>query len=122
MQAAGEMACSCRAECVAMAAGLQMLIRNLPRKRCRRVAAVFTDSLSLLTALNTGPLRVRDGILRRIWTLILSLVRDKARPSFPFVFWALWRAGQRGCRCSCQTGGGAAARCVRVDHGHDHHR
>lgn len=86
MQAAGKMACSCRAECVAMAAGLQMLIRNLPRKRCRRVAAVFTDSLSLLTALNTGPLRVRDGILRRIWTLILSLVRDKARPSFPFVF------------------------------------
>ncbi|CCD20417.1 hypothetical protein ERJ75_000232400 [Trypanosoma vivax] len=50
-----------------------------------RVVA-FADSLSLLMALNTGPAAVEDAILRRIWDLILHLVRLRVSVNFQFVF------------------------------------
>ncbi|KAK7195114.1 RNase H [Novymonas esmeraldas] len=88
LRPAGKLACSYRAECVAMLAGLSLLSDVLPtyraRKRC--VVAIFTDSLSLLMALNTGPTTVVDGILRRIWRQILRLVKRKIHLSFQFIF------------------------------------
>ncbi|RNF02158.1 uncharacterized protein Tco025E_08494, partial [Trypanosoma conorhini] len=45
----------------------------------RRVAGVFTASPSLLlSALETGPTRVTDGVLRRIWSLIAGPLRRGA--------------------------------------------
>lgn len=58
-QGVGPLACSYRTECVAMEIGHQLLLDTLPhRTKPRRTqVAVFTDSLSLLSALKTGPLR-----------------------------------------------------------------
>ncbi|EPY25642.1 hypothetical protein STCU_06601 [Strigomonas culicis] len=83
------LACSYRAECVAMEVGLRMLWDTLPkvRKRKRLKVAVFTDSLSLLMALETGPVNAGEGILRRIWRRILRLMRRKhVHFSFQFIF------------------------------------
>ncbi|RNE96326.1 uncharacterized protein Tco025E_09926 [Trypanosoma conorhini] len=45
----------------------------------RRVAGVFTASPSLLlSALETGPTRVTDGVLRRIWSVIAGPLRRGA--------------------------------------------
>ncbi|KAH8613198.1 hypothetical protein ERJ75_000812700 [Trypanosoma vivax] len=46
----------------------------------------FTNSLSLLMALNAGPAAVEDAVLRRIWDLILRIVRLRASVNFQFVF------------------------------------
>ncbi|ORC82250.1 Tbingi protein, partial [Trypanosoma theileri] len=51
---------------------------------CR--VSIFTDSLSLLTALETGPLTVKDPILRLLWNLILQVQRRKARIRLQFIF------------------------------------
>ncbi|TPP54498.1 hypothetical protein CGC21_17700 [Leishmania donovani] len=58
-------------------------------------AAVFTDSLPFMKALNIGPVTALDGALRPIWWLILHLAKRKMRLSFQFAF---GRAGisQRG--------------------------
>ncbi|KAH8615399.1 hypothetical protein ERJ75_000590900 [Trypanosoma vivax] len=73
---AGSLACSYRAECVAMEAGLKRLVEVIELSKTHRTRVVaFTDSLSLLMALNTGPAAVEDAILRRIWDLILRIVR-----------------------------------------------
>ncbi|KAG8341483.1 hypothetical protein TRVL_07687 [Trypanosoma vivax] len=83
---AGSLACSYRAECVAMEAGLKRLVDVivLSKTHGTRVVA-FTDSLSLLMALNTRPAAVEDAILRRIWELILHIVRLCVSVNFQFV-------------------------------------
>ncbi|CCD19529.1 hypothetical protein, conserved in T.vivax [Trypanosoma vivax Y486] len=84
---AGSLACSYRAECVAMEAGLKRLVDVIElRKQHRTRVVTFTDSLSLLMALNTCPAVVEDAILRRIWDLILHIVRLRASVNFQFVF------------------------------------
>ncbi|KAG8340717.1 hypothetical protein TRVL_08455 [Trypanosoma vivax] len=50
-----------------------------------RVVA-FTGSLSLPMALNTGPAVVGDAMLRRIWDLIVHIVRLRVSVNFQFVF------------------------------------
>ncbi|KAH8617256.1 hypothetical protein ERJ75_000393800 [Trypanosoma vivax] len=53
---AGSLACSYRAECVAMEAGLKRLVDIIELRKTHRTRVVaFTDSLSLLMALSTGP-------------------------------------------------------------------
>ncbi|CCD20916.1 hypothetical protein, conserved, partial [Trypanosoma vivax Y486] len=84
---AGSLACSYRAECVAMEAGLKRLVDVMELSKTRRTRVVaFADSLSLLMALNTGPAAVKDAILRRIWDLILHIVRLRVSVNFQFVF------------------------------------
>ncbi|SCU70140.1 RNase H, putative [Trypanosoma equiperdum] len=85
---AGSLVCSDRAECVSMDAGLKMLadVIELSKMHRTRVVVVFTDSLSLLMALSTGPTVVEDAILRRIWNLILSIVRLRVSANFQFMF------------------------------------
>ncbi|CCD20778.1 reverse transcriptase (RNA-dependent DNA polymerase), partial [Trypanosoma vivax Y486] len=84
---AGSLACNYRAECVAMEAGLKRLVDVIELSKTHRTRVVaFTDSLSLLMALNTGPAAVEDAILRRIWDLILHIVRLRVSVNFQFVF------------------------------------
>ena len=83
----GKYACSYRAECMAMEVGLEMLLEHATERRVRYTTAVIvTDSYSLLMVLQTGPTTVEEGILRRIWTLILRLINRRVRLSFQFVF------------------------------------
>ncbi|KAH8619573.1 hypothetical protein ERJ75_000151500 [Trypanosoma vivax] len=50
-----------------MEAGLKRLVEVIELSKTHRTRVVaFTDSLSLLMALNTGPAAVEDAILRRI--------------------------------------------------------
>ncbi|KAH8616049.1 hypothetical protein ERJ75_000517000 [Trypanosoma vivax] len=83
---AGSLACSYRAECVAMEAGLKRLVDVIELSKMHKTRVVaFTDLLSLM-ALNTGPAVVEDAILRRIWDLILRIVRLRVSVNFQFVF------------------------------------
>ncbi|KAH8610354.1 hypothetical protein ERJ75_001106900 [Trypanosoma vivax] len=83
---AGSLACSYRAECVAMKAGLKRLVDVMELSKTHRTRVVaFTDSLPLLMALSTGPAGVEDAILRRIWDLILHIVRVRVPVNFHIV-------------------------------------
>ncbi|KAG8340985.1 hypothetical protein TRVL_08185 [Trypanosoma vivax] len=83
---AGSLACSYRAECVAMEAGLKRLVDAIELIKTHRTQVVaFAGSLSLLMALNTGPAVLEDAILRRIWDLILRIVRPRVSVNFQFV-------------------------------------
>ncbi|KAH8606834.1 putative RNase H [Trypanosoma vivax] len=84
---AGSLACSYRAECVAMEAVLKRLADAIELSKTHRTRVVaFTDSLSLLMALNAGPEAVEDAMLRRIWDLTLCIVRLRVSVNFQFVF------------------------------------
>ncbi|CCD16585.1 unnamed protein product [Trypanosoma congolense IL3000] len=84
---AGSVACSYWAKCVAMVAGLKRLVKVIELKRTHRTRAVaFTDSLSLRMASSTAPVVVDGAILRRIWDLILRVVRLRVSVNFQFVF------------------------------------
>ncbi|CCD20332.1 retrotransposon hot spot protein (RHS), putative [Trypanosoma vivax Y486] len=84
---AGSLACSYRAECVAMEAGLKRLVDVIELSKTHRTRVVaFTDSLSLLMVLSAGPAVVEDAMLRRIWDLILHIVRPRVSVNFQFVF------------------------------------
>ncbi|KAH8609833.1 hypothetical protein ERJ75_001165000 [Trypanosoma vivax] len=70
-----------------MEAGLKRLADVMELSKTHRTRVVtFTDSLSLLMALNTGPAAVEGAILRRIWDLILHIVRLRVSVDFQFVF------------------------------------
>ncbi|ORC91509.1 Tbingi protein, partial [Trypanosoma theileri] len=67
--------------------GLRRLLKIIPANNptpCR--VSIFTDSLSLLTAPETGPLTVKDPLLRLLWNLILQVQRRKARIRLQFIF------------------------------------
>ncbi|KAH8605798.1 hypothetical protein ERJ75_000120800 [Trypanosoma vivax] len=85
---AGSLACSYRARCVTMVAGLKRLVDVNERSKTHRTrAAAFTESLSLLMALSTGPAGVVGGaMLRRIWDLALRIVQLRVSVNFQFVF------------------------------------
>ncbi|KAH8616385.1 hypothetical protein ERJ75_000482800 [Trypanosoma vivax] len=88
---AGSLACSYRAECIAMEAGLKRLVDAIELSKAHRTRVVaFTDSLSLLMALSAGPAVVEDAMLRRIWDLILHNVRPRVSINFQFVFSHFW--------------------------------
>ncbi|KAH8617155.1 hypothetical protein ERJ75_000407400 [Trypanosoma vivax] len=81
------LACSYRAECVAMKAGMTRLVDVIELSKTHRTRVVaFNGSLSLLMALNTGPAVVEGAMLRRIWDLILRIVRPRVSVNFQFVF------------------------------------
>ncbi|CCD21213.1 reverse transcriptase (RNA-dependent DNA polymerase), partial [Trypanosoma vivax Y486] len=81
------LACSYRAECVAMEAVLKRLVNVIELSKTHRTRVVaFTDSLVVLMALNTGPAGVEDAMLSRIWDLILRYVRLRVPVNFQFVF------------------------------------
>ncbi|KAH8616110.1 hypothetical protein ERJ75_000514000 [Trypanosoma vivax] len=83
---AGSLGCSYRAECLAMEAGLKRFADAMElSKTCRTRVLAFADSLSLLMALNAGPAVVEDAILRRIWDLILRIVRLRVSVNFQFL-------------------------------------
>ncbi|KAH8617757.1 hypothetical protein ERJ75_000345500 [Trypanosoma vivax] len=84
---AGSLACSYRAECVVMEAALKRPVDAIELSNTHRTRVVaFTDSLSLLRALSTGPAEVEDAILRRIWDIIQHIVRLRVSVNFQFVF------------------------------------
>ncbi|KAH8617733.1 hypothetical protein ERJ75_000345100 [Trypanosoma vivax] len=84
---AGSLACSYRAECVAMGTGLKRLVGVIELSKTRRTRVVaFADSLSLLMALSTGPAEVEDAMLRRIWDIIFRILRLRVYVNFQFVF------------------------------------
>ncbi|KEG05642.1 Tbingi protein, partial [Trypanosoma grayi] len=59
----------------------------IPRRNTRPCrVSVFTDSLSLLMALQKGPLTVTDPILRILWNLLLDMQHRKARIRLQFIF------------------------------------
>ncbi|KAH8616302.1 hypothetical protein ERJ75_000494700 [Trypanosoma vivax] len=83
----GSLACSYRAECVAMAAALKRLVEVIVLSKTNRTRVVaFTDSSSVLMALSTGPAAVEDAILKGIWDLILHIVRLRVSDNFQSVF------------------------------------
>ncbi|KAH8606336.1 hypothetical protein ERJ75_001533600 [Trypanosoma vivax] len=83
---AGSLACSYRAECAAMEAGLKRLVNAIALSKTRRTRVPeFTDSLPLLMALSAGPAVVGDAMLRRVWDLTLHIVRLRASVNFQFV-------------------------------------
>ncbi|ORC91294.1 Tbingi protein [Trypanosoma theileri] len=84
---AGPLACGYTAESAVQYEGLRRLLKIIPANNptpCR--VSIFTDSLSLLTALETGPLTVTGPILRLLWNLILQVQRRKARIQLQFIF------------------------------------
>ncbi|KAH8606221.1 putative Reverse transcriptase (RNA dependent DNA polymerase) [Trypanosoma vivax] len=84
---AGSLACSYRAECAAVEAGLKRLVNAIALSKTRRTRVPeFTDSLPLLMALSAGPAVVGDAMLRRVWDLTLHIVRLRASVNFQFVF------------------------------------
>ncbi|KAG8340199.1 hypothetical protein TRVL_08975 [Trypanosoma vivax] len=83
---AGSLACSYRAECVAMEAGLKRLVDVIGLNKTHTTRAVaFTDSLSLLMELSTGP-AVVEGDFGTNSDLILRIVRLRVSVNFRFVF------------------------------------
>ncbi|KAG8344806.1 reverse transcriptase (RNA-dependent DNA polymerase) [Trypanosoma vivax] len=102
---AGSLACSHRAECVAMEAGLNRLVEVIELSKTPRTRVpAFTDSLSLSMALSAGHEVVDGAMLRRIWDLSLHIVRLRASVNFQFVFAhcgvprneAAYKAAERG--------------------------
>ncbi|SCU72738.1 RNase H, putative [Trypanosoma equiperdum] len=84
---AGSPACSYRAECVSMEAGLKRNADFMELSKTHRTRVLpFKDLISLLMALIIGPVVVEDAILRRIWDLILRIVRLRVSVNFQFVF------------------------------------
>ncbi|KAH9599426.1 Ribonuclease H domain [Trypanosoma melophagium] len=84
---ADPLACSYAAETVALYEGLRKLLTILPAENptpCR--VSVFSDSPSLLKALQAAPLTVTDPMLRKLWNLILQVQRRKARIRLQFIF------------------------------------
>ncbi|KAH8619411.1 hypothetical protein ERJ75_000168900 [Trypanosoma vivax] len=70
-----------------MEAGLKRLVGAIELSKTRRTRVVaFTDSLSLLMALGAVPAVVEDAMLRRIWDLILGIVRLRMYVNFQSVF------------------------------------
>ncbi|KAH8619834.1 hypothetical protein ERJ75_000123200 [Trypanosoma vivax] len=83
---AESLACSYRAECVAMEAGLKRLVDVIGLNKTHRTRVVaFTDSLSLLMELSTGP-AVVEGDFGTNSDLILRIVRLRVSVNFQFVF------------------------------------
>ncbi|KAG8339528.1 hypothetical protein TRVL_09646 [Trypanosoma vivax] len=80
---AGSLACSYRAECVATETGLKRLVDVIELSKTHRTRVVtYTESLSLLMALNTGPAMVEERALRRILDLIPRIVRVRVSINF----------------------------------------
>ncbi|KAH8605822.1 hypothetical protein ERJ75_001583800 [Trypanosoma vivax] len=83
---AESLACSYHAECVAMEAGLKRLVDVIGLNKTHRTRVVaFTDSLSLLMELSTGP-AVVEGDFGTNSDLILRIVRLRVSVNFQFVF------------------------------------
>ena len=81
---AGILACSYRAECIAMAAGLEELGKQ-PLAAGSKVL-VATDSQSLLASLHRGPLLTNDDCENLIWSHLLQLAARKVSVHLQFVF------------------------------------
>ncbi|CCD19837.1 hypothetical protein, conserved, partial [Trypanosoma vivax Y486] len=87
VQGAGSLACSYRAECVWMKAGMTRLVGAIELSKTHRTRVVaFTYSMSLPMALSAGPAGVEDAILRRMWDLIPHILRPRVSANFQFVF------------------------------------
>ncbi|KEG06024.1 Tbingi protein [Trypanosoma grayi] len=100
----GPIAWSCRAESIALQVGLQKLLDIIPRRNTRPCrVSVFTDSLSPLMALQTGPLTVTDPILRILWNLLLDLQHRKARIRLQFIFGHCGIAKNEACDKKAKT-------------------
>ncbi|KAG8340191.1 hypothetical protein TRVL_08979 [Trypanosoma vivax] len=84
---AGSLACSYRAECVAMEVGLKRLVDAIWRSNAHRTRVVpFEGSLLLRMALGNGPAVVGRAVVKRICALILHIVRLRVPNNFQFVF------------------------------------
>ncbi|KAH8608339.1 hypothetical protein ERJ75_001339000 [Trypanosoma vivax] len=84
---AGSLARSHRTECVAMEAGLKRLADAIELSKTHRTRAVtLEDLVLLLMALDAGPEAVEDAMLRRIWDIILRILRPRVSVNFQFVF------------------------------------
>ena len=83
---AGEGVHSYTAECLAVEAGLSKLAKQLrPNPRGIRLL-IATDCLSLVLALERGPINLKDPVLAHIWKLIYKLFdRDIARIAFQWI-------------------------------------
>ncbi|KAH8605873.1 hypothetical protein ERJ75_001572500 [Trypanosoma vivax] len=84
---AGSLACSYRAECVAMEACLKRVADTIELSKARETkVAAFAVSLLLLVALNAGPAAVEDAVLPQILGLITHIARLRVSVNFQFVF------------------------------------
>ncbi|KAG8339125.1 hypothetical protein TRVL_10047 [Trypanosoma vivax] len=68
------LACSYRAECVAMEAGLKRLAHVMELSKTHRTRAVALAGSLLLLMLSAGPAGVEGAMLRGVWDLILRVV------------------------------------------------
>ncbi|PWV21198.1 hypothetical protein C3747_3g831 [Trypanosoma cruzi] len=74
--AAGSLACSYRAECLATENGFRHLIPpRLGTSQSSTQTPVSTDSLSATEAPRVAPLAVRECVAEGIWAMLLSLVK-----------------------------------------------
>ncbi|RNE95023.1 uncharacterized protein Tco025E_10231, partial [Trypanosoma conorhini] len=73
--AAGKLACSYRAECLAIENGFRhLLVPRLTATQTPTRVLVATDSLSAIEALRVDPLAAHDYATEEIWIMLLSLV------------------------------------------------
>ncbi|KAG8339069.1 hypothetical protein TRVL_10105 [Trypanosoma vivax] len=80
---AGSLACSYRAGCFAMGAGLNRLVDVIELSKTHRTQVVaLTDSL--LMVLSTCPAVMEGAILKRTWDLILRIVWLRVSVNFQF--------------------------------------
>ncbi|KEG06166.1 Tbingi protein [Trypanosoma grayi] len=101
---AGPIACSYPAESIALQVGLQKLLDVIPHRNTRPCrVSVFKETLSLITALQTGPLTATDHILRLLWNLLLDIQRRKARVRLQFIFGHCGIAKNEACDKEAKT-------------------
>ncbi|RNC40007.1 hypothetical protein TcCL_NonESM10574, partial [Trypanosoma cruzi] len=83
--AAGRLASSYRAECLATENGIRHLIPFcLETSQSPTRILVATDSLSITEALRVVPLAVRDYVTEEIWIMLLSLIQRGHSVDFMF--------------------------------------
>ncbi|CCD21331.1 hypothetical protein, conserved, partial [Trypanosoma vivax Y486] len=84
---AGPLACSYRADCVAVEAALKRLADAMEMGKTHRARAVaFTDCVPFVMGLSAVPGGVKGAILWGICDLILRIVRVRVPVNFQFVF------------------------------------
>ena len=81
---AGRACTSADAELSALEAGLDLIEEKMGEQRGLRVL-IASDSLSNLTALESGPLRQKDEKRKAIWKKVLEVARKSDRVVFQFV-------------------------------------
>jgi ribonuclease HI len=84
--ASGYLSSSFTAEVVAVRIGLRMLLDLVSLKLRGKSILIGSDSKSLITALQTGPLCQGDKLLSSIWWMLIQLIEEKGVCKIVFQF------------------------------------